>query len=419
MRHALTTLAAAAFVGCPIALAQSALGPLTPPPGVPTDTRPSLADLQERRSINDLPGSSTGQFVVTEPGSYVLTGNISSIVGADALQIRTAGDVTIDLNGYSIVGVENGGDGINVDGPAPGILQISNGTITYAGNIGIHVASQPGFTIIRDVNVKNSGSDGIRVPNDAFMDYITVLGSAGVGVKGRGNVTIKGSKIKQNAVDDPAANVEFAVQLGGSSRVMDNLIGGAMDLGLYARVSNNVVLLETTEPSVNNFKVQAMRVAGGLASIEGNQITVKGTRTADISHVLILGDLNELKNNRIVIDPAGSPGPNPLGIALNIIGNQNTLYGTVIQGLTQGMEGIRVVGLQNQIAKSRILASGDQPVGVRLFGSGTTGNIVISNTFSGFVPIFAAIIDDSGSNEIGSLSGAPTGTNPDRNLVGN
>ena len=79
-------------------------GSLTPP-GTPAPTMKSLDQIEPRRPINstNTPGDATNQFIINQPGSYYLTGNVSVPAGKDGISVQ-ANDVTVDLSGFSLTG---------------------------------------------------------------------------------------------------------------------------------------------------------------------------------------------------------------------------------------------------------------------------------------------------------------------------
>ncbi|MEL7472148.1 MAG: hypothetical protein AAGK04_02440 [Planctomycetota bacterium] len=70
-------------------------GPLTPPAGAVGSSYKTLDQVEPRTAIESLP------FTITQPGSYYLTGDLSS---AGNGIIVNASDVTIDLMGFTITG---------------------------------------------------------------------------------------------------------------------------------------------------------------------------------------------------------------------------------------------------------------------------------------------------------------------------
>src|SRR5579883_474024 len=74
-----------------------AQGSLTPP-GAPAPTMKTLSQIEPRTPISSLP------FTIYIPGSYYLTTNLTGVSNSDGITIST-GNVTLDLNGFTLQGV--------------------------------------------------------------------------------------------------------------------------------------------------------------------------------------------------------------------------------------------------------------------------------------------------------------------------
>jgi hypothetical protein len=127
-----------------------AQGDLNPPPGGPTATMKTLDQLEARTPIPKTSGSPVAgpHFIISQPGSYYLTGNITVSTG-DAIVIPDGvNDVSLDLNGFTIASTLTGsasGSAIDMPGAHSRITvchgNISSGTtVTYQG-----VATPAGF----------------------------------------------------------------------------------------------------------------------------------------------------------------------------------------------------------------------------------------------------------------------------------
>src|SRR5207247_5018841 len=89
------------------------------------------------------PPGSTGKnvitslpFTISQPGSYVLNGNLTGVSGQNGINV-TANNVTIDLQGFELVGVPGSFNGIaHTSGSVSG-LTVRNGTIRNWGQLGI------------------------------------------------------------------------------------------------------------------------------------------------------------------------------------------------------------------------------------------------------------------------------------------
>ena len=99
-------------------VAAGVAGPLTPPSGVPQSTGPTMLEVEPRTSIASLP------FVISEPGSYYLIGDLEGKAG---IQIQASG-VTLDLNGFTLRGVDASTPGVTVQAGVTNTT-IQNGVI--------------------------------------------------------------------------------------------------------------------------------------------------------------------------------------------------------------------------------------------------------------------------------------------------
>jgi hypothetical protein len=73
-------------------------GSLTPP-GAPGPTMKPLSEIEPRIAITQVP------MEINEPGSYYFTANlVHNTTNSIAINVRTTGTVTIDLNGFALIG---------------------------------------------------------------------------------------------------------------------------------------------------------------------------------------------------------------------------------------------------------------------------------------------------------------------------
>ena len=63
-----------------------------------------LDEIEARTIVNtaDTPGDATNTFIISAPGSYYLTGNLTGDTGKHGISIQ-ANDVTLDLNGFVLI----------------------------------------------------------------------------------------------------------------------------------------------------------------------------------------------------------------------------------------------------------------------------------------------------------------------------
>ena len=187
-----------------------------------------LIDQNRALAGNVTPGDGPGfPVTISRSGSYRLSGNLT-VSGANTTAIQiTADEVTIDLNGFSIVGpticggspvsCSPTGTGIGVDGQSQRNVTVVNGTVRGMGNIGVAVSSG-GY--VAKVHAHSNGSSGIM----AFQSVVTGNTTT---VNGHRGIFIYNSVASGNMV----MNNIIGIEIGCPSTVVGNTVS-SNDLNL-------------------------------------------------------------------------------------------------------------------------------------------------------------------------------------------
>lgn len=143
-----------------IALLASA-GDLTPPPGPPAPTMKTLTEVEPRTPVESLLGDAEALYLIDQPGSYYLTGNITGVSGLHGIKID-ADDVTLDLNGFALYG--GTGSESAVFAYERENLVVRNGTVDgwEAATHGYAVLVIARNGRLEGLHVSNTGAGGIR-----------------------------------------------------------------------------------------------------------------------------------------------------------------------------------------------------------------------------------------------------------------
>jgi parallel beta-helix repeat protein len=144
-------------------------------------------------------------FVIANPGSYRLTSNLTVPAGKLGIQddssSATAG-VTIDLNGFSIIGpgTSSGGAGIFDSPAAP--MTVENGTVTgFRATDAVGVDTNGFYTIVKNVQAENN-SIGIIAAGFSLIEGCTANQNSVSGIQcNGGDCTISGNVASGNGPD--------------------------------------------------------------------------------------------------------------------------------------------------------------------------------------------------------------------------
>jgi len=260
-------------------------------------------------------------LLIAAPGSYFLVADVVGVAGAAGITID-ASDVTLDLNGFSVIGVPGSLDGIVVLPVGGGLdqtnISIFNGIVRDWGEDGVD-AIDAANSQVYDLRVSNNDGDGIR------------LGVGGV--------------ITRCVANTNAAAGEDGIEIGG--------VGLVSHCTLF---QNDVGIRAGLGSTVEHCSISAVTL-GGIIAAENTTI-----RNCTLSFVFDLSG-------------GGTGGGINVGSGCRVVGNLvNT--GPILGGA----DGIRVGGTGNEIKDNtvRIIGMGISGIEVTAAGNLIVGNSVTS-----------------------------------------
>jgi len=162
-------------------------GSLTLLPGAPAPTMKKLDEVEPRRLIKTLP------FTIdsSSSGSYYLTASLIGVSGTQGIVVN-ANNVTIDLNGFELIGVAGGpSSGVFIGGSISNVV-IRNGTIRNWTSHGVNGAGNQGVRV-ENVIARNNGADGLLLDEKALVLNCLADGNVGIGIN-----VFKGSIVKNS-----------------------------------------------------------------------------------------------------------------------------------------------------------------------------------------------------------------------------
>ncbi len=286
----ITGLAAGAF----LASSRSAhAGPLSPPAGpVSSTTGP-----EPRTAINDTntPGDADSVFKISQPGSYYLTANVQGAISKHGIKITTS-NVTIDLNGFTLLGVLNSLAGIFALNSFVSIT-IRNGTIRDWGASGISLLNCTQCRL-EHLSVNNCVGNGFNLGSRLHIHACVATSNSAAGISANFEAVIDSCATFLNSTDGISigaiATVTNCVSRGNGASGIRSITNG------YSSITDNTVT-ENTADGIRTlrgctiarntcaFNTTNIRVTSGDNRIEDN-LCVNGTTgiAADFSGNIII-----------------------------------------------------------------------------------------------------------------------------------
>jgi parallel beta-helix repeat protein len=258
-------------------------GPLDPPSS-PSPSMKTLDQVEPRQPISSLP------YTIAGAGSYYVTSNLVGSVSQYGIRI-TSDNVTLDLSGYTLIGVPGSLDGVGVTGAHRNIV-VRNGTVREWGGDGV---------------------DALLTDNGQFEDLLAT-NNGGSGIRIGASSTIKGCEGSYNALN--------GIESAAYSNIVDCVAVGNSDNGINAGAGSTVTGCNATKNATDG--VHASALGAGLvvtgcvtkdnngdgievlasSLVEGNTADQNGA-VGDGAGIHVLSAGNRIENNNVTNNDRG------------------------------------------------------------------------------------------------------------------
>jgi hypothetical protein len=286
-----------------------AAGPLNPPSGAVSATNKTLSEVEPRIAINatNTPGNATSLFRITQPGSYYLAGNIQGVTGKHGIAIEASG-VTLDLNGFELLGVAGMGafDGVSATAGGLSNITVRNGSVRNWGDEGVDLGTvaATNCTVI-NVRARGNAGNGISSAIEGQVTGCSVTGNGIFGIvagvssavhnclaseNGSSGVSCGGSAVVSNCV--AYFNAGSGISVGSGSTVHGCSVMNNGSSGINASTGVNVQSCSTRANTLDGI------VAGNQCLIVANVCNLNGNG-GDGAGIHVTGSGNRIESNHV------------------------------------------------------------------------------------------------------------------------
>jgi hypothetical protein len=328
------------------------------PPGAPAPTMKTLAEVEPRSPIASLP------FTITQSGAYYLASSLTGSSGQHGITIAASG-VSLDLMGFTLLGVEGSLDAIRTDGTDRNGIIVRNGMVLGWGGAGLSL-TKTGSPVVERLTVTGCGSDGVVVTSPSSSDSTGSTLIRGVLVTRNAGYGLNLGNVSHSLVMDSVASVNT---LGGIRVARGHLLRCTVDDNLARGIEGiGVVNVESCRLLGNDG--DGIRISRG--SVVRTHVVASGGYGIDV-------ELSSLVQDNVVTD--------------------NGLAGTAA--------GIRARGADNRIEGNHVVGN---DIGIQTDGAGAGRNVVVRNTAACNGASGASNYQTDADDDRGSIGTAASGT---------
>jgi parallel beta-helix repeat protein len=291
------------------------------PPGPPGPTMKTLDEVEARTPISSLP------IIISGSGSYYLTSNLVMPTVGNGINI-SADNVTLDLNGFALIGGPGSDNGIAVNDPQSNIC-ILNGTIRGWGGDGISGLNARNSRL-ENLRVSDNTGIGLKIGRSSTVTNCSLTRNDGGGLVGEFNCIVSYCTVDYSGGNGITTSTRCIV-----NNCMASYNGGD---GIEAAGGSRIEGCVASSNTGNGIKVNF------YCYVLNNDCGSNGLLDGDGAGVLVTGNGNRIEGNHVT--------ENDRGIDVDGILN------IIIKNTARGSDGYTIGGSQNSYGPIVNISSG-------------------------------------------------------------
>jgi hypothetical protein len=255
-----------------LAAGRAEAGPLNPPASPASTPGP-----EPRIAINEAntPGSADALHVISQPGSYYMTANITGQSGKHGILIQ-ASNVMIDMMGFALLGVPSSLRGVGITGVCDNLV-VRNGIASNWGLDGVNLTTggTANRSLIEGVVASGNGSFGITAPSHSVVRGCVVQSSGLSGISVGSHSVISECVSRNNAGRGLSTTIGTVITACSVSNNGDNGIEclDACTLSESSAVANSSSGIRTRQSCIVSACTVRENGGTGIFTEQGTKVT--------------------------------------------------------------------------------------------------------------------------------------------------
>lgn len=215
----------------------------------------TLQQVEPRIDLNRLAGDASTVCIITGPGSYYLSADLTGAAAKDTIRVGSAGRVTIDLNGFALTNTGSGRSSILLPS-ANDAVTIYNGTILASGAGTKAIAGAGTRVVCRDLQIVAGKSKAIELGDECVILRCQISNGSGLSAGLR-------CSMRETRVTGTA---DFEITLGDEAAVED----GVFSMG-DVQENSNISGCTVLGAQIGGILSQAANVSVSRCTLSGNK----------------------------------------------------------------------------------------------------------------------------------------------------